>query len=149
MTTTHDDATSWRDLADQLTPPQIAEIEYCEREGIPPGLAEPKHHLNAARAMAQRNLLQALCADIALPVEAGSGEVYDWEERDNDRFGRMYGISSHGLGTTTVDVVGVQYNDGRIERHVLVYEPDDLTAEQARELGAALIEAADEIERLQ
>jgi len=60
----------------------------------------------------------------------------------------MYEISSHGLGTTTVDVIGVQYNDGQIERRVLVYEPDDLTAEQARELGAALIEAADQIERL-
>ncbi len=42
----------------------------------------------------------------------------------------------------------MQFNDGRIERHVLVYEADDLTAEQARQLGAALIEAADEVERL-
>jgi hypothetical protein len=53
------------------------------------------------------------------------------------------------VGTTKVDALGVQFNDGRIERHVLVYEADDLTAEQARQLGAALIEAADELERLQ
>jgi hypothetical protein len=51
MTTTHDDATTWRDLADQLTPQQIAEMEYCEREGIPPGLTSPQHQLNCARAM--------------------------------------------------------------------------------------------------
>ena len=38
MNTTHDDnATTWRDLADQPTPLQVAELEYCEREQIPPG----------------------------------------------------------------------------------------------------------------
>ncbi len=37
MTTyTHDDnATTWRDLADQLTPQQVAELEYCERATDP------------------------------------------------------------------------------------------------------------------
>ena len=34
MTTPDNTATSWRDLADQLTPEQIAELEYCEREKI-------------------------------------------------------------------------------------------------------------------
>jgi hypothetical protein len=53
MNTTHDDnATTWRDLADQLTPRQIAELEYCERENPPPGLAGPQEQLNCARAMA-------------------------------------------------------------------------------------------------
>lgn len=47
-----------------------------------------------------------------------------------------------------MDALGVQFNDGRIERHVLVYEADDLTAEQARLLGEALIAAAEELERL-
>jgi hypothetical protein len=93
MTTTHDDnAMTWRDLTDQLTPQQIAELEYCEREQIPPGLAGPQGQLNCARAMARRNLIQALCADIAPPAEAVAGEIYDWEERENDEFGRMYGI---------------------------------------------------------
>lgn len=88
--TTHDNnATSWRDLVDQLTPLQIAEIEYSEREGIPPGLSEPKHHLNCARAMARRNPIQALCADAAAPAEAVVGEIYEWEECENDEFGRM------------------------------------------------------------
>jgi hypothetical protein len=40
--TTHfGNATSWRDLPDQLTPQQIAELEYCEREGIPRGMPDP------------------------------------------------------------------------------------------------------------
>lgn len=147
--TTHDDnATTWRDLADELTPQQIAEVEYCERENVPPGLATPQGHLNHARALARRNVIQAICADIAPPAEAVAGEVYDWEERDNDRLGRMYGIWSRDLGTTKVDVLGVQYNDAQLERRVLVYEADELTAQQARQLGAALIEAADVVERL-
>jgi len=32
---TPDHTATWRDLADQLTPQQVAELEYCEREGIP------------------------------------------------------------------------------------------------------------------
>ena len=149
MTTTHDDATGWRDLADQLTAQQIAEMEYCEREGIPPGMTSPQHQLNAARAMARHNIIQALCADIASPVEAAAGEVYDWEERGADKFGRMYAISSRDVGAMQVDVLGVQYNDGHIERHILLSEADDLTAEQARQLGTALIETANELGRLQ
>lgn len=43
-TTPNNNATTWRDLADQLTPEQIAEIEYCEREQILPGLASPQNH---------------------------------------------------------------------------------------------------------
>jgi hypothetical protein len=50
MNTTHDDATSWRDLADQLTPEQIAELEYCEREQV----SSASHH---ATAWSQRSLI--------------------------------------------------------------------------------------------
>jgi hypothetical protein len=43
MNTTHDDnATTWLDLAGQLTPEQIAEPEYCERRQIPPGSSLPR-----------------------------------------------------------------------------------------------------------
>jgi hypothetical protein len=57
-------------LADQLTPQQVAELEYCEREGIPPGMAEPKYQLNCAREVARYNFIQELCADIAPPADA-------------------------------------------------------------------------------
>jgi hypothetical protein len=40
-TTTHDDnATTWRDLADQLTPEQIAGLEGCERRFNREGVAD-------------------------------------------------------------------------------------------------------------
>jgi hypothetical protein len=61
MTTTDhpDSATTWRDLADQLTPKQILELEYCEREQIPPGLATPQH----------------LCTDKQTPARNVGGSV--------------------------------------------------------------------------
>jgi hypothetical protein len=35
QTPADNNATTWRDLADQLTAEQIAELEYCERPGTP------------------------------------------------------------------------------------------------------------------
>jgi hypothetical protein len=40
MATTHDDATSWRDLADQLTAEQIVGLEGCERRFNTDGVAD-------------------------------------------------------------------------------------------------------------
>ena len=44
-------AATWRDYADQLTAEQIALMEYCEANEIPPGLATQQGHLNAALTM--------------------------------------------------------------------------------------------------
>ena len=134
--------TTWRALADQLTPEQIAELEYCEREQIPPGLADPEHHLNCARAMACENFIQRLCADVAAPADAG-GTINDWEEW-GDGYGRMYTVSNRGA----VEIFGVQFDDGRIERNILCRADCDMTAADARRLAQALIEAADELDRL-
>ena len=149
MNTIHDDdATTWRDLADQLTPQQIAEMEYCEREQIPPGLSEPRHFLNSARAMIRHNLVQAMCADVPPPSEA-TGTLCDWEERDGDRFGRMFTVSRADVADTGVEICGVQYDDGRIERAILLTDaPEDITAAEARALAAALLAAADDLDRL-
>jgi len=47
---------------------------------------------------------------------------------------------------TPVLVDGTQWSDGRIERRISV-DDDDLTVEQARQVAAALVEAADEVDR--
>jgi hypothetical protein len=155
VNTTHDDnATSWRDLIDQLTPEQIAELEYCEREGIPPGLADPEHQLNGARAMAEHNVIQALCADIAPPSDA-TGPVYHWEAWGDGGHGRMYEVSStRPAGNMLVDILGVQHDNGDVERFILadLSENDrdgNMNAVQARQLAAALIDAADVLDGLQ
>jgi hypothetical protein len=142
MMTTPDSTRTWRDLADLLTPEQIAELEYCERYQIPPGVADAEHQMNCAHMMARHNFIQDLCADVAAPADAG-GEIGDWEEWGAG-YGRMYTVSSRG----EVEIFGVQFDDGRIERNVLCRADDSMTAVQARQLAQALLEAADELDRL-
>src|SRR5258708_4500259 len=103
MTTTHDDnATTWRDLADQLTPEQLAEMTYCERAQVPPGLCEPNNLLWGARAHIKANLVQTLCAGIA-PLADAIDEPSRWEEWD-DGYGRMYTVAQKGIDGTTARV---------------------------------------------
>lgn len=148
MTNTHDDATDWRDLADQLTPTQVAELEYCERENVPPGMGTPRHFLNAARAMIRHNLVQAICADIAPPADAIS-DIGDWEHYGDNEYTRMYTAWRRTVDTIMLEVVGIQHSTGAVERHISVYggSDDPISAEQARRHAAALLAAADALER--
>jgi hypothetical protein len=141
------DDTTWRGLADLLTAEQIAELEYCEREEIPPGLADERHRVNCARMMARHNLIQQLCADVAAPVDAvGEPDVWqDW----GDGYGRMYTVSSRDVGEMSVQVCGVQFDDGRTETSILAGGVEQMTAEEGRRLAEALIAAADELGRLE
>jgi hypothetical protein len=141
-----DNASTWRDLTDQLTPKQIAELEYCEREQIPPGMAAPRHHLNHARKMAELNLAQAMFADIAVPPDAVD-DVDDWTDYDDGHYQRMFTSWTHP--TLDVSVVGVQFSDGRVERYILCgTNTEELTAEESRQVAAALIEAAAQLDRI-
>lgn len=134
------DNTTWRDLAHMLTAEQVAELEYCEREGIPPGLADPQHRLIGAQMMARHNLIQQLCADVASPVDA-VGEPDAWQDW-GDGYGRMYSVSSRDVGAMSVQVLGVQFDDGRTETSILASGVEQMTAEEARRLAEALIAAA-------
>jgi hypothetical protein len=136
-----DSTRTWRDLADLLTPEQIAELQYCERYQIPPGIADADHR-NCAQMMGCHNFVQRLCADIAAPADAG-GEISEWEEWGAG-YGRMYTVSSRG----EVEIFGVQFDDGRIERNILCRADDTMTAAQARQLAQTLVEAANELDRL-
>jgi len=52
-------------------------------------------------------------------------------------------------GGVHVDVCGWQAANGTVERHVAVFAPDaDLDAATARKLAAALLDAADQLDRL-
>ncbi len=149
---THDDnATTWRDLADQLTPKQIVELEYCDREQIPPGIGDHEQGaLNYARAMARSNIVQAMYADIAAPADA-IDEPSDWEHYDGGCYSRMYSAAKLCVrASSVVNIFGWQFTDGRpTERDIMVDVTDEtMTAAEARLLAAALIEAADVLDRL-
>lgn len=152
-------AETWRDLADQLTPQQIAELEYCEREQVPPGLTEPRHFLNSARRMIEDNLRQIKNAGIAAPADA-IDEPSPWEDWDDERDARMYVAATIPVAGTniTVNVVGWQFDNGEIERSIATWytqtpgrvghDDESMTPDVARRYAAALIEAADALDAL-
>lgn len=149
MTTTPDNtATTWRDLADQLTPEQIAQVEDFERAASHWPPAEDGHPrsegvLNVARKMAELNVAKMVLADVAPPTDAVV--VHDWMEWGDGSYQRLFTSWSRKVGGGgSVDVHGFQFNDGRVERLIAYTEGDEsLTAEQARQLAATLAEAAD------
>ncbi|MBZ4557715.1 hypothetical protein GBO17_06235 [Mycobacterium avium subsp. hominissuis] len=144
-TTPGDDATTWRDLADQLTADQIAELEYLESEQLPPGMASPENYLNHARKLAEINLARSVFADIAPPADAREG-IDDWIDFGRGLYQRMFTAWESPGGD--VAIFGMQFSDGRVERHIVDRGDDDMpmTAQQAREKGAAA-DALDERER--
>lgn len=147
MIITHDDnARSWRDLIDQPTPEQVAELEYCEREQNPPGAAAPHHHLNHARKMAEIKIARQMFADIAPPPDA-VGDADEWTDWDDNVYQRMFTSWTSPDGKASV--LGLQFSDQRVERFIICSrDTGNLTAEHARGLASALNEAADKLGRL-
>jgi len=140
MTTPDDTAQTWRDVADQLTAAQIAQLESLERD-------EPQTLLEMARQWATQNVTAAAPFDhVAQP--AGAVRTFDWQ-LDGNWFRDFEGTTRRGR-QAHVQIYGRQQADGSTRRWIAVHSRHlnalDLTA--ARELAAALTDAADEIERL-
>lgn len=139
---------TWRDLADQLEPKQVAELEYRELHGRQLDSGDPRQ-LDTARMMVTRNLIQVICADIALPSDADpTNDMGDWYDWDDGIYCRHYNIGqSHAAAGGFVVKGGIQLSDGSVERFISLDCCDDsLTSAAARELAAALLAAADELE---
>jgi hypothetical protein len=105
MHTTHDDnATTWRDLADQLTPKQIVDLEVCDRKQIPPGIIDSRQGaLNYARAMARDNIVQAMYADIAPPPDATD------EPREREKWEYGYGRTYSCIPSSTAVKIRLRF----------------------------------------
>lgn len=133
---------TWRDLADQLTPEQVAKMESWEREGD-----KPLTIRIIAEKAAQENTLAREYARVPLPADATGAA--GWEGEPPSRY--FSGTERGNL--LRVGIAGFQWPDGRTERHVWVSNKDgqvmgDLTPDEAREYAAGLVAAADELERL-
>lgn len=158
MSTTHDDnATTWRDLADALTPHQVAYIEDWEAHPELPPMADGKpapygaHQaglLFTAREYVKQNAAAAYFADVAPPAE--DGEHYPWEHDGDGKWFRLFYGTTRKVGDVQVMLSGLQGCDGTITRSISVDgDSESLEAMQARQIAAALLDAADELERLQ
>ncbi|MGP4056629.1 hypothetical protein ACTWP6_17695 [Mycobacterium sp. 4D054] len=160
MTTTHDDnATTWRDLADQLTPEQVRRFEHHERLALN-SIASGRNpsetvddiargFLTEARWEAQQNLADAM---IGIPMPAGAESAEHWSEDSTGKWTRLLHGPSRSIDGFDAAVyrTGVQTRDGAVRWSLSVHaeDRDDMTAEQVRQLAATLVEAADELERL-
>ncbi|CAN1549791.1 hypothetical protein MCEMAEM6B_02153 [Mycobacteriaceae bacterium] len=137
-----DTITTWRDITG-LTAEQAAQLAA--------GVHQTEEDLlEMAQTMAERNHLQTTLAHIAAPARAHrAGAWYD----DGARITRtIYGTEAV-LDTVTARVVGEQDSGGALTAWVEVIENRGhdgagMTAGQARELAAALLDAADELDRL-
>lgn len=140
MTTSDGTAQTWRDLADQLTAAQIAHLERLE-------LDDPQTLLEKARQWAAKNTTAAAASFNDVPPPAGAVRTFGWQ-RDSNWF-RDFEGTKRCAGQTRVHVFGRQQADGSARRWIAVYTRrlDALNAAAARELAAALNDAADEIER--
>ena len=154
--TPENDTMTWRDLTDQLTERQIAELEDQERDpdslvritGNPAYRYDGESLLDAARSYARNHLGAAMIGDV--PAPAGAVRVYDWNDADNPDAYRLVDFSTRTITTPyneiTVEHQGVQYPDGRLKNEILLTRFEPLTTDEARRLAAALIAAADEID---
>lgn len=140
-------AQTWRDLAEQLTPEQIAGLERLEMgsSALPQGVL-----LDAARDHCESNLIDALAGDVPLP-DGAQADAAGWiRNLDRPGYSRSVMWSERAVGDMAFSVDGRQDSEtGSFTRHISLYAGDGtrLTAAGARQLAAALEGAADEMER--
>lgn len=140
MTTPDNTARTWRDVADHLTAAQIAQLESLERD-------EPQTLLEMAQQWAAQNVTAAAPFDhVAQP--AGAVRTFGWQ-LDGNWFRDFEGTTRRGR-QVPVHICGRQQADGPTRRWISVHTRhlNALDPMAARELAAALTDAAEEIERL-
>ena len=135
---------------DDLTIGQIVDLEASENRGA----ETPAQLLQLARDWISHNLIQMECADIPAPADAIDTPL-DWEPAGHgyrrgytvwDRCGRRREVDELLF---TVQIQGYQYSDGKIRRSILALaELEGIDAAEARQIGAALIGAADALDAI-
>lgn len=151
MTTTHDDsAATWRDLTDQLTADQVEKLAGMEARSQMSAAETAEALLEGAREWAAANMVdRVVFAEVPRPADAT--RFCMWSDEEGGVWVRTFDGTRRSVGGKEVVFIdGRQYQDGRVERSiVLTVGDDDYDAATARQLAAALIDAADELERLQ
>jgi hypothetical protein len=166
-------ASGWREIADQLTSEQIDELEDQKRdpEYLTRLSSEPvgRHELQGvllarARRFAGENVIAGFVGPVQLPVGAVSADVSQDVQSAPYRIvcgaGRhVDSLSGFEDNNVVVSIAAIQFVDGSVDDgsrgieaptvHILdnnVQTITGITASHARELAAALVAAADEID---
>ena len=105
--------------------------------------------LECAHDLAHAN---TLFAHVEPPADAA--RTLGWTSDEDGVWSRTFEGTLRAVGTADTDhrakvlIGGVQFSDATVTRSITVTANEGLIATEARELAAALLEAADEIERL-
>jgi hypothetical protein len=147
MTTTHDNATTWRELASELTDHQRSSIARIEEELA--GRIAPEQLLQFARDHIESDLANNAYSDV--PAPAGTTWIGDWE-KNLKRDGWSRSLVWRKFGDSNVHIDGTQQCDGTYTCEISLYAAADdqtnLDAASARRLAAVLLDAADELDGL-
>jgi hypothetical protein len=84
-------------------------------------------------------------------MPAGAVRTYEWDDTDTPTPSRHWMGTVRRVGDAEIILDGTQYSDGRVERCLTVHGVDTdgtMPTDTARQIAAALIEAADEIDGL-
>jgi hypothetical protein len=144
--TPEDNATSWRDLADQLTPELVERYERLDRGTQGRASAEL---LEFARQAVEGRLADMAYCDVAPP--AGADSVDKWQTHRQWGWSRSVVWREFRGPDVSVDIDGWQRCDGTVaQQGISVYlsECQQFTSGGARRLAELLTEAADEMDRL-
>ncbi|MGD9622860.1 MAG: hypothetical protein AB7G47_22210 [Mycolicibacterium sp.] len=161
---TTDNPTTWHDLRDELTPQQIAYIQDFEDrypETLAGGADRANVMLRCAIDHAKQNRHDREHFG-HLPVPDAPIRMSAWEPADDDNtlgpWLRTYDLRDWIIdlpgeppraSRADLTLAGAQLDDGRIERWVIVEANSvRMTSAKARELAAALLAAADELDQL-
>jgi hypothetical protein len=112
--------------------------------------------LSLARAYARDNLVAAMVGPVPLPAGAAE-EPFAWQEHDPLPYRAVFGlpraISTSDGHVMTVETTAIKFSDGLIgqggvEGPAVYIDDCRSTVAQARQVAAALIAGADELDRL-
>lgn len=150
MTTT---ATSWRDFVDHLPPHVIARFERHEQLSELHGpLAFPEEDPAEVIRRDQQMMFeeardQVPFAHVPLPPCANWADL--WDEAGDGSWSRVVDGTSRQTGPLAVNITGVQSSDGSVSWSVSADTKDyAVSPEQLREYAVMVVEAADELDRL-
>jgi hypothetical protein len=144
--------TTWRDLAEQLTPVQIETLERCEADPTDP--KHPEGHRRGmiahAQMLAMRNRLAATVPPPRVSHFA-SADLSEWIAMSPDQWERHFVFSRRGTDIA-VEIAGKQLMDGTLRGlHISLAvgnHCNGLDSAGARQVVADLQAAADELDRL-
>lgn len=146
-----DNAPTWRDLVDELTPEQVAKL--TKFESASPGSADEVTELllETARDHVRKNRNDKVLFG-HLPAPVDKVDLWHWEKSDSGYWSREFTGTARKAGAVNVSITGVQRTNGSILRRANLYVDEGadplLSPDELRAVAAELVAAADEMDAL-